>query len=510
MHVEEIIEEIWTFGRFQKIMLVTVLGPRGLLGWSMLVMSFTGTIPDWWCIPGSEGGNHSHHVNVSFDNTTFHKCYTDDDNATCIRKYSDTYNTIVNEWDLVCKRKWITPIITSIQMGGVFFGALAGGQSAEMFGRRKSHFVFMLIHAIANVVAGFSVSWQMFAIIRFILGIAVGALLVVSFTYYMEFIGKKWRSLCSGMPFWSVGVCLFALTAWLTPDWSNLHIICGVIHIPFLCGWFYTPESIRWLAVKNRLEEAEAVVLKVCQYNKRPKPEHTLGILKLVADEERRLALDKKYTYIDIYRGVKMCRMSLLIQFQWACLALIYYGILFGVDALSGNLCLNIFLLSAVDIPADIATLYLNNRFGRKYTCLGYLVLGLFGALSVIIASRHAPPETRGVIITTLALVAKVGVGSGWTAFQVLSSESYPTVIRNLGYGAAGMSSRIGAIIAPFIFTLGGKGVLMPFIVVSVTMAICILVAALLRETKDAPLEDTITSNPANRKLMDQEELEKL
>ncbi len=41
-----------------------------------------------------------------------------------------------------------------------------------------------------------------------------------------------------------------------------------------------------------------------------------------------------------------------------------------------------------------------------------------------------APADQQGIIINVLALLAKLGVGAGWGAFQVVTSEIYPTVIR--------------------------------------------------------------------------------
>ena len=38
--------------------------------------------------------------------------------------------------------------------------------------------------------------------------------------------------------------------------------------------------------------------------------------------------------------------------------------------------------------------------------------------------------QSKGIIIRVLALVARLGVGVGWSAFELMSSESYPTVIR--------------------------------------------------------------------------------
>lgn len=38
--------------------------------------------------------------------------------------------------------------------------------------------------------------------------------------------------------------------------------------------------------------------------------------------------------------------------------------------------------------------------------------------------------ESGSIAMVVLALIAKLGVGSGWVATMVLTSETYPTVIR--------------------------------------------------------------------------------
>ena len=145
------------------------------------------------------------------------------------------------QWDLVCDKSWIRPAVTSIQMGGVLVGAFVGGQSADTIGRRYTLYVSLLLHGIANVVAAYSVTWQMFAVLRFVLGFMIGSMLVVSYTYAMEFIGVKERSVVSSIPNWVVGVALFALTAWRLENWSQLHLVCAALHVVFLVGflWVY-------------------------------------------------------------------------------------------------------------------------------------------------------------------------------------------------------------------------------------------------------------------------------
>ncbi|XP_048244740.1 organic cation transporter protein-like [Haliotis rufescens] len=210
----------------------------------------------------------------------------------------------------------LNPLVTSVQMGGVFVEALLGRQYADVLGRKWTYFVCLVLQSGFNLVAAFSVNWQMFKVLRFLIGMMIGSLLVVSYPYLREFVGRKWRPLA--IPVWLTGVCAFALSRWLRPDWSHQHITLAALHLRFFTGWFFVPESMRWLAVKGRTDEAEKVVDQMSRYNKRGKPTNTLQLLKQVAEEEQKLrASGSKYTYLDIYRGWSVCWKSLIMQFEW-------------------------------------------------------------------------------------------------------------------------------------------------------------------------------------------------
>ncbi|XP_050394017.2 solute carrier family 22 member 7-like [Patella vulgata] len=68
------------------------------------------------------------------------------------------------------------------------------------------------------------------------------------------------------MPFWAVGVCLLALVAYLIPDWECLHLLCGGFTMPFLLGCF-VPESMRWLATKDKIPEALEILARIAKIN---------------------------------------------------------------------------------------------------------------------------------------------------------------------------------------------------------------------------------------------------
>lgn len=77
------------------------------------------------------------------------------------------------------------------------------------------------------------------------------------------------------------------------------------------------PESIRWLAVKGRLDEAEAVVERVASLNGHTKPSNTRQRLQKVADEEEKAGRGHHYTYLDVYRGRRMVFTTLILNFIW-------------------------------------------------------------------------------------------------------------------------------------------------------------------------------------------------
>ncbi|XP_046574106.1 solute carrier family 22 member 5-like isoform X2 [Haliotis rubra] len=487
MYSDEIIDAVGGMSRFQIMIIGFALGPKTITAWGMLMMSFAGVTPDkWWCTDSHVATNVSEYTGLK-------ECPAPDNHTTCTFVYSQEKDTVINEWNLLCDMKGIKPLITAIQMTGVLIGAFLSGQSADVIGRKKTLYVSLFLHGGFNLVAAFSVSWEMFIVLRFCIGLMVGAVLVVSFPYPMEFVGLRWRPVTISIPFWAGGSALLALTCWLRPNWSDLHIILAALHIPFFLGYIFVPESLRWLAVHGKLTEAEKVVDQMARYNRTQKPANTAILLRKLAEEEKSgRNSNRKYNYSDIYRGWGMCRVSLVHQVVWMIMSFTYYGISFGVGRLTGNLYLNMFLVSMVSVPSNVLAFFMNNRIGRRWTGFSFFLLATCGAFGVAIVSRFVASEsTRGAAIVTLALICRLGVASAWSCFLVFTSESYPTVIRNLGYGAANTAARVGGIVSPYAFAVGGDDLLLPFVIVGSLMFVCSILSLLSPETMGLPLADT-------------------
>lgn len=62
-------------------------------------------------------------------------------------------------------------------------------------------------------------------------------------------------------------------------------------------------------------------------------------------------------------------------------------------------------------------------------------------------------PDMNWLIIT-LAMIGKMVITSSYGTVYVFSAEQFPTVVRNIGIGAASTSARIGGILAPYTLLL--------------------------------------------------------
>lgn len=479
-------------GRFQILLLLAIGSCQFTIGWSMLQMSFGRLIPEYECV-------------IDNLNTTAF----DRDVATDVCKINGTscssYNfltsrrTVSSEWLLLCDRKWIQGTIISVQMAGVLIGALAGGQLSDVIGRKKTLYSFLLTHVILNVIAGFSNSWQMFCALRFFIGIAIGAILVICCPYPMEFLPIKWRPIVGIIPTWSIGMGAYTLSAVLLDDWSYLHFACAIVSAPSLLWIFFVPESMRWLTLHCHLKQAHQVVEQMAKWNKNDIPQNTKQILKCIEQTELEVHQSRRmYSFQDLFKGFKQTRVSVSIWFIWFCISVAYYGISFGVASLHGNIFINILLLGVLEIPVQTTTFCTNNKFGRKPSSIFFFFASCLITLGCLLSRVFLSGDTEGISINVLSMIVKTMIGSAWSCMQVWSTELYPTVTRNLGYGFASSGARVGGILAPFIINFKSR-MLLSYGILTAMFFVVSLICYTLPETKGNDLKDSQTMGTRNQ-----------
>ncbi|XP_053393558.1 organic cation transporter protein-like isoform X2 [Mercenaria mercenaria] len=369
--LEDLITDLGGCGLYQWLLAAIVHVGKTIATWSMITMTFAGQDPGFLCYNGQYGNNES--VAHSYNDTLEDKCNVN--SSSCTDYVFQTHmKTVVSDFDLVCDKKWISATITTIQMGGVLLGCIVSGHLADMIGRKPTYFLAIFATVAFNLAGYFSPSWQVYAALRFLIGIGVGFYLTVQYSFTNEFASAKWRPPIVTTPSWALESSLFALVAWGFHDWKKIHLAIAIVGAPFLLAWWIMPESFRWLVTKQRFKQAERVVNIIAKVNKAEKP--TLD--KIFAEaklETNQQATSKRYSFLDLFRTRESTKTTIGLLFAWFAASYGYYGITFGVKSLSGDLYLNMFLINVVETPVMVLTAFLVNWFGRKKVCFTFYVL---------------------------------------------------------------------------------------------------------------------------------------
>ncbi|KAI6118431.1 MFS general substrate transporter [Pisolithus sp. B1] len=197
----------------------------------------------------------------------------------------------------------LTPVVNEFQFNGpflslasnigLFFGGLIWGLGCDIWGRRWSFNLTLLIAGLFGVVAGASSNFASLAILMSFVGIGVGGNMPVDAAVFLDFVPGSHQYLLTILSiWWCLGQLLASLIAWpLIADyscssstgcdrsdnmgWRYLLFVLGGLTL-FLWGIrffvFTLLESPRFLSGIGKDTEAVDVIRKLAEYNGKPCP----------------------------------------------------------------------------------------------------------------------------------------------------------------------------------------------------------------------------------------------
>ncbi|XP_019622641.1 PREDICTED: organic cation transporter protein-like [Branchiostoma belcheri] len=402
---------------------------------------------------------------------------------------SEYKSTVVTDWDLVCGNSWKVNLAESLWMAGLMFGAVVGGHAADRWGRKPVLLIALAADCVFCTASAFSPNYIAFAAYRFLMGTFTMVTTLVPFVIGTELVSADKRGLV-GMViwiYWAVAYVLLAGIAYLIRPWMWLQIAMTVPFLVCISFWWIIPESPRWLISRNRHEEAAAILRQAEKVAKVTIPDDVFHDAIPLSQEQEQAKKSETYTFIDLVRTPNLRKWSLNLFFNWAVNSLVYYGISLNTSALSGNVYLNFAMSGLVEIPAYLGSIYLLNKFGRRWPLC---ILLVFGGISCIVA--FFIPKSLGWLTTTLAMIGKFCITATFGIVYVFSAEIFPTVVRQIGIGMASMSARVGGIVAPFVNLLETYWAPMPYVIFGGASIAAGLLALLLPETNKMKLPSTI------------------
>lgn len=375
---------------------------------------------------------------------------------------------------------------------GIFVGGSVFGFVTDLVGRKVMYILDLAVLTLASLASAFVTDiWQL-VVLRFILGIAIGADYPIASSLLAEFVPRRHRGRLLGALFvvWAAGAAAAAGVGWALSglgddSWRYMlasPAVIGAVTLAFRLG---TPESPRWLANKGRHEEAQAICRKIWQAD---------VPLESLLETEQRTSIKT------VLRGRYLRRIVFVSVFYTAHVIPLFAIYSFGPDILheigvGGESIYGAeLIISALFLIGGVPGLYLVDRVGRIP-----LLVWTFVIMIIAFTTMAVLPDADPVLLC--AALATYAIASGACNFMeiIYPNELFPTSVRATATGLVVAISRIGSAATTFAFpavlsATGVSGVM--WVMAGVNVAGLLVTLFLGEETKGRELRETSAIAP--------------
>ncbi len=390
----------------------------------------------------------------------------------------------------------------AISLAGLFLGGAVFGYVTDLIGRKLMFTLDLITIVVCSILCMFISNIGHLLILRFVIGMAVGADYPIATSLLAEFAPKKHRGMLLGIlqVFWFVGAVAANFVGYFLIDVNNgWKFMLGSAAIPaiiLVLGRWGTPESPRWLMSKNRVDEARAVMKSV--YG----PDSDVDELEqeVVTTKFTKIFEKGYFSRLIFCGGFWLCSvLPLFAIYTFGPTILEQFNLAHGKAAMLGDS-----LLSAVFMIGCIISLWLINRMGRRPLIIWTFAIMAVGMLILGIMPNAGP----AVIILGFCIYALASGGPADLEW-IYPNELFPTEVRASAVGVATAISRIGAFLGtfalPILLEKMGVGPTM-LVMAAVTILGLILCIALAPETKGLTLAEAASiPTPVSGKVQSQE-----
>lgn len=331
-------------------------------------------------------------------------------------------------------------LIAAAALIGIFFGGFLGGWFTDRFGR-KVLYLLDLIAIIGLSVAQFWVESAVgLFVLRFLIGVAVGADYPIATAFLAEFLPKKSRGplLAAMLVMWFAGAAVAYIAGGVILHYGDenawRYVLASTLvpGILFLMARAGTPESPRWLYGKGRFTEANAIIKRV--YGE-----------KYSVQNMSEASNDQQVSVKALFHSGYGKRM-LFVTLFWTCSILPLFAIysfspvvlgalgLSGEDGILGSIAITLLFVVGCMVGMKLV-----NTMGRR----PMLIHGfLWSGIPLLVLGFY--PDAAPLVV--LAMFGIYAIFSSLTQVMqfVYPNELFPTSVRASAVGLGTSLSRIG------------------------------------------------------------------
>jgi sugar porter (SP) family MFS transporter len=328
----------------------------------------------------------------------------------------------------------------AIAIIGTIIGTLIIGKPAEKFGRKKSLLLLSGLFALTTLGAAFAFNWAMLLLFRFLTGILLGCISVVTPMFIAEIspAKKRGRLVLLNQLFVVISLFLAFVVNYLLAKsigFGSWRWMIGVEAIPaasFFLLLNLVPESPRWLVNQNRSDEALTVFTRIKANN----PAEEVRIVQQSVEQEEKLEHGKLFVKENRFPVTIAILMAAFNQLAGINAIMIYAPRVFEMAGFESNVSLlQSISVGATNLVFTLVTLLLIDRYGRRSLLMAGSVGMVFflGMLSKsFFTENYSDLGGYGVMIYLMGFIAFFAFSQGAVLWVVIS-EIFPNKVRSKG-----------------------------------------------------------------------------
>ncbi|MEP7107712.1 MAG: sugar porter family MFS transporter [Ferruginibacter sp.] len=321
--------------------------------------------------------------------------------------------------------------IASCALIGCMAGAMFAGKLSDKIGRKKVLILSGILFGVSSAGIAVPMDLDWFVVFRLIGGLGIGIASMLAPMYISEIAPARIRGQLVSINQLGIvsGILLIyfvnaTIAGWYDEAWNvstGWRWMFGSGLFPssiFLVLLFFVPESPRWLAQKERFDEAKEILTKV---NGSVKADHELAEIKEALNMEKSSFSDilKPGVRKALLIGIILCIFSQVTGIN----AIMYYApeIFKSTGDASGSALMQTVLVGIINVLFTLVAIKYVDRWGRR-TLLLIGCAGMAFCLSIV-GGAFFFGFAKGylVLVAILAYIAFFAISLGPLAFVVIA-----------------------------------------------------------------------------------------
>ncbi|QIA07713.1 sugar porter family MFS transporter [Draconibacterium halophilum] len=328
----------------------------------------------------------------------------------------------------------------AIAIIGTIIGTLIIGKPAEKYGRKNTLIFLSGLFALSALGAAFAVNWTMLLLFRFLTGILLGCISVVTPMFIAEISPAKRRGrlVLLNQLFVVISLFLAFVVNYLLAKSigsGSWRWMIGVEAIPaasFFLLLNRVPESPRWLVNQNRNDEALTVFTRIKANN----PQEEVRLVQKSVEQEEKMGHGKLFVKENSFPITIAILMAAFNQLAGINAIMIYAPRVFEMAGFDANISLlQSISVGATNLVFTLVALTLIDRYGRRSLLMAGSVGMVFflGMLSKsFFTEDYSDLGGYGVMIYLMGFIAFFAFSQGAVLWVVIS-EIFPNKVRSKG-----------------------------------------------------------------------------